>query len=80
MKAKVVKGASGPLYFAIPGEVLTSRKKEAGKGVRYMNPLYLYDLKKMGCLEIIESTPVHRKEKRPLRNVGKVSGKDGKIE
>ena len=78
MKARVIESASGVKYFAWKGEVLTSRKEEAGDGIRYLSPLYLYELRKMGCLEILEeSKPKVKPAKRPL-NVRKERNKDSK--
>ena len=81
MKARVIRGAAGPQYFVWAGEIITSRKEEAGNGVRYLSPLYCYDLKKMGCLEMLEETrPEVRPAKRPLRNVRKMNNKDSQYQ
>ena len=80
MKARVVESASGPNIFLVKGEIVTSNKSEAGGGVSYLPPLDFYNLRKHGCLRIIEeSKPKAKPAKRPLKS-GKISIKDSKGE
>ena len=80
MKGKIIEAAAGPYLLVRAGEIVTTNKSEAGDGIRYLSPLDFYDLRKHGCLRIIEeSKPKAKPAKRPLKS-GKISIKNSKGE